>query len=94
PFRIEALLRDALEVYGDRPAALARELTKLHETVDRGTISSLMRGVSSGKAKGEYVVVIAGAERSPRGDLTGADADEEAGGNLDPDEDEVLSSMG
>jgi 16S rRNA (cytidine1402-2'-O)-methyltransferase len=93
PFRVEAFLRDALEVYGDRPAALARELTKLHETVDRGTISSLMQGVSSGKARGEYVIVIAGAgqglprdEAEPHGDAEDAETD--------PDEDEVLSSMG
>jgi 16S rRNA (cytidine1402-2'-O)-methyltransferase len=93
PFRIEAFLRDALEVYGDRPAALARELTKLHETVDRGTISSLMQGVSSGKARGEYVVVIAGADRGlPRDEVEPCDDAEESETN--PDEDEVLSSMG
>ncbi len=88
PFRIEAFLRDALEVYGDRPAALARELTKLHETVDRGTISSLMRGVSGGKAKGEYVVVIAGAERGAAGDRADIVEDAEEGDSeMDPDED-------
>ena len=97
PFRIEAFLRDALEVYGDRPAALARELTKLHETVDRGTISSLMQGISSGKARGEYVVVIAGAERGAGRDVAGAEEEgegEDGGEEMDPDEDEVLSSLG
>lgn len=62
-FRVESFLRDALEVFGDRPAALARELTKLHETVDRGTLSTLLQAVS-GKARGEYVVVIAGADKN------------------------------
>ncbi|MEA2575359.1 MAG: rRNA (cytidine1402-2-O)-methyltransferase [Chloroflexia bacterium] len=90
PFRIEAFLRDALEVYGDRPAALARELTKLHETVDRGTISSLIQSVASGKARGEYVVVIAGAERSAVRDSVESDEEGE-GEDIDPDEDEVLA---
>jgi 16S rRNA (cytidine1402-2'-O)-methyltransferase len=96
PFRIEAFLRDALEVYGDRPAALARELTKLHETVDRGTISSLMQGVSSGKARGEYVVVIAGVERGAGRDAAEREDVDEAIEYADPDEDEdeVLSSTG
>lgn len=62
PFRVESFLRDAIEVFGDRPAALARELTKLHETVERGTLSTLLAGVA-GKARGEYVIVIAGAEK-------------------------------
>jgi 16S rRNA (cytidine1402-2'-O)-methyltransferase len=60
PYRIEAFLRDALEVYGDREAALARELTKLHESVERGPISTLIERVKGVALKGEYVVVIAG----------------------------------
>ena len=98
PFRIEAFLRDALEVYGDRPAALARELTKLHETVDRGTISSLKQGIASGKARGEYVVVIAGVERGASRDAVEPEDAEDAGededeGELDLDGDPGLSSM-
>lgn len=61
PYRVEAFLRDALEVYGDREAALAHELTKLHESVERGTISTLIEKVTSSTLKGEYVIVIAGA---------------------------------
>src|SRR5688572_5130901 len=61
PYRVLPLLRDALEVYGDRPAALARELTKLYETVSRGTLSSLIRLLETKEPRGEYVVVIAGA---------------------------------
>jgi 16S rRNA (cytidine1402-2'-O)-methyltransferase len=34
PYRVAALLEDALAVYGDRPAALANDLTKFHEAVD------------------------------------------------------------
>jgi 16S rRNA (cytidine1402-2'-O)-methyltransferase len=61
PFRLEDFLRDALEVFEDRQAALAHELTKVYESVERGTISSLLRLVAASKPKGEYVVVIAGA---------------------------------
>ncbi len=63
PYRVEAFLRDALEVYGDRPAAVTRELTKLHETIERGTLSELLARVEKGKTRGEYVIVIGGAGR-------------------------------
>jgi 16S rRNA (cytidine1402-2'-O)-methyltransferase len=60
PYRLAAFLRDALEVYGDRPAALAHELTKLHESVERGSLSALLASVEQKGARGEYAVVIAG----------------------------------
>lgn len=63
PYRIEAFLQDALDVFGDRPAALAHELTKLHESVVRGTLAELLTSVQQAKPRGEYVVVIAGASR-------------------------------
>jgi 16S rRNA (cytidine1402-2'-O)-methyltransferase len=63
PYRLEALLRDAIEVFGDREAALANDLTKLFETVVRGTLSSLLEGLIGSKVRGEYIVVIAGAEQ-------------------------------
>ena len=62
PYRLEGFLKDALEVYGDREAALASELTKMFENVQRGTILSLLESVSKGKLKGEYIVVIAGRD--------------------------------
>jgi 16S rRNA (cytidine1402-2'-O)-methyltransferase len=62
PFRVKGLLADALEVYGDRPAAVARELTKIHEEVTRGTISSLLDAVLEKPPKGEVIVVIAGKD--------------------------------
>lgn len=62
PYRLAAFLEDALAVYGDRPAALANDLTKLYEKVERGTISSLLASLQAqeGKLKGEYIVVIGG----------------------------------
>ena len=61
PYRLEAFLQDALEVLGDREAAIANDLTKMFEFVQRGTISSLLQWVAQqSKLKGEFIVVIAG----------------------------------
>jgi 16S rRNA (cytidine1402-2'-O)-methyltransferase len=60
PYRIKAFLTDALEVYGNRKAALVRELTKMHEEVERGTLSELLELVEKTEPRGEYVIVIAG----------------------------------
>ncbi len=71
PYRVAAMLRDAAEVYGDRNAAVANDLTKRFESVQRGTLSSLADELEHGGAKGEYVVVIEGyggpVEREPAG---------------------------
>jgi len=60
PHRIREALTDALEVLGDRPAALARELTKLHEQFRRGTLGGLLQMGESDPPRGEIVLVIAG----------------------------------
>ncbi len=60
PYRIEAFLRDALAVFGDREAALACELTKMFESVKRSKLSELLEAASQGKLRGEYIIVIAG----------------------------------
>jgi len=60
PHRLRAFLADAIEVFGDRRAALAKELTKMFESVKRGALSELLTGLEE-KPKGEYVIVIEGA---------------------------------
>lgn len=60
PHRLHSFLQDALEVFGDRKAALANDLTKLYEHIWRGTLSSLVEGTAADKLKGEYIVAIAG----------------------------------
>jgi 16S rRNA (cytidine1402-2'-O)-methyltransferase len=68
PHRLATFLEDALVVYGDRDAALANDLTKFYETVQRGKLSDLLATVHEGKPRGEYVAVIAGASSpSPAG---------------------------
>ncbi len=64
PYRLHKLLKEALDVFGNRYGAVCKELTKLHETVTRGRISQLLDDLPE-KPKGEYVVVIAGAEYEP-----------------------------
>ncbi len=58
PYRLKAFLADALFVYGDRPAAIANELTKLYESVTQGRLSELLAGLEEEEPRGEYVVVI------------------------------------
>jgi 16S rRNA (cytidine1402-2'-O)-methyltransferase len=67
PYRLEAFLQDALEVFGDRDAAIANDLTKMFESVQRGTLSELVRQVGKEKPRGEYIVVVAGVgKESPK----------------------------
>lgn len=59
PHRLLNSLADAQEELGDRPAVVARELTKLHEEVLRGTLSGLLEELESRpNLKGEYVLVV------------------------------------
>jgi 16S rRNA (cytidine1402-2'-O)-methyltransferase len=60
PYRLKLFLQDAIEVFGDRPAALANELTKMYEEIQRGTLSELLALFDDEEPRGEYTVVIAG----------------------------------
>ncbi|HEV7701514.1 MAG TPA: 16S rRNA (cytidine(1402)-2'-O)-methyltransferase [Pyrinomonadaceae bacterium] len=58
PHRLANSLADCAEVLGDRPAGIARELTKLHEEIARGTLSQLAQRFVNKTVKGEIVLVI------------------------------------
>ncbi len=63
--RLAASLADMARVYGPRTAAVARELTKFHETVIRGPLDALASDPRLSRPKGEMVVVVGpGAERA------------------------------
>lgn len=63
PVRLERTLRQLAETFGeDRPAAVCREISKLHETVNRDTLGNLATFYAENKAKGEIVIVIQGIE--------------------------------
>ncbi|MBI3268242.1 MAG: 16S rRNA (cytidine(1402)-2'-O)-methyltransferase [Planctomycetes bacterium] len=61
PHRIRETLDDLAAVLGERPAALFRELTKLHEEAARGPLAELAAAASAREPRGEYVLVISGA---------------------------------
>jgi len=63
PHRIIRTLGELLAEFGDRPAAVCRELTKKFEEVRRGTLSSLLEGYQTLKPKGEYVLIVHGKEK-------------------------------
>src|SRR5262249_13013976 len=65
------LLGELVELFGpQRPAAVARELTKLHETVYRGTLAELAAATraKTEMARGEITLVVSGAPPEERGD--------------------------
>ncbi len=64
PHRILACLDDLAEVWGERPIALARELTKLHEEVLRGTAREVRALLHPDRTRGEMVLVLGGKTRA------------------------------
>jgi 16S rRNA (cytidine1402-2'-O)-methyltransferase len=76
PRRLVDALRDALGALGDRPACVARNLTKPHERFQRGPMSELIADLEAeGEVRGECTIVIGGA---PDGAGTLADAEDDA----------------
>ncbi|HPC95263.1 MAG TPA: 16S rRNA (cytidine(1402)-2'-O)-methyltransferase [Sedimentisphaerales bacterium] len=70
PYRLRKFLTEAMEVFGNRHAAVCKELTKMFERVTRGRLSELLDDLEE-NPKGEYVIVIAGAEYLDKTDPTG-----------------------
>ncbi len=67
PHRILASMEDAIICYGgDRQAVIAKEISKQHENIQRGTLAGLLQWLHSDKdlTKGEFVVVIQGDKTS------------------------------
>jgi 16S rRNA (cytidine1402-2'-O)-methyltransferase len=79
PYRLKAALADALEVFGDRHAALANDLTKMFERVDRGRLSELLRLCETTEPRGEYVLVVAGAGETGEPEDEGEEPEAETG---------------
>ena len=59
------MLKDVLDVLGDRRMVLARELTKLFEDIRRGRVSEILSRFSTVKTKGEFVVILEGGPSGP-----------------------------
>jgi 16S rRNA (cytidine1402-2'-O)-methyltransferase len=80
--RVAAALADIADVLGDPPVALARELTKFHEEVLRGTASEVAAAIAArGGVKGEITLVVAPPE--PAGMVDEGEIDEELAAALD-----------
>ena len=66
PRRLTDALRDAFSTLGDRPACLARNLTKRHERYQRATLSQLIAELEAeGEVRGEATILIGGATSAP-----------------------------
>jgi 16S rRNA (cytidine1402-2'-O)-methyltransferase len=64
PHRLLSALEDVRDTLGDRPMAVTRELTKLHEEVLRGTTSDLIQHFETNPPRGEVTLIIQGAEET------------------------------
>jgi 16S rRNA (cytidine1402-2'-O)-methyltransferase len=67
PHRIAESIAEALEILGDRPACLAREVTKLHEEFRRGKLSALAASLEERPARGEITLLIGPADPADAG---------------------------
>jgi len=65
PHRLLACLEDIHQVLGDREIAVARELTKIHEEIFRGTVMAACHHFAAKAPRGEFTLVVAGYEAQP-----------------------------
>ncbi len=66
PHRIIQTLDDMLEVFGNRRACVARELTKMFEEILRGSLEEILDKLEESKIAGEYVIVVEGQQEKER----------------------------
>ncbi len=74
PHKLISTLTDMLKVFGDREIALCKELTKLHETVIHTTFTKALESFETVSPKGEYVLIVSGAEKPKESEMTLEDA--------------------
>ncbi len=81
PHKLLRTLEDLLDALGDRPIALCREITKLHEQVVRTTLADAVSLYRETPPKGEFVLIVAGAAEASAEDSI-------------PSDDELLTRVG
>ena len=64
PHRVAECVREAVEILGDRPACLAREVTKLHEEFVRGKLSEIAAALDERPARGEITLILGPSDAS------------------------------
>lgn len=70
PHKLRMTLQDLYDALGDRRISLCRELTKVHEEVIRGKISDMIALYETQAPRGEYVLVVEGAKREEKSEVT------------------------
>lgn len=70
PHKLKATLRDMASTFGDREIALVKELTKIHESVVRTSLLRAQELFEDIPPKGEYVLIIAGADSEEKQPVT------------------------
>ena len=70
PHKLMRTLEDMLEYFGDRPIAVVREITKLHEETLRTTITGAIAHFTEKAPKGEFVLVVGGAPEQESEEIT------------------------
>lgn len=66
PSRLSSTLEDMLAVLGNRHTAIARELTKLHEEIYRGSLAEAREYFRLHEPRGEFTLVVAGNRKTPK----------------------------
>ena len=61
PHKLKTTLSDLLAALGDRPIALVREITKIHEEVVRTTLADAVAKYTAEEPRGEFVIIVGGA---------------------------------
>ncbi|HAG13193.1 MAG TPA: 16S rRNA (cytidine(1402)-2'-O)-methyltransferase [Ruminococcus sp.] len=74
PHKLLNTLRDMLDAFGDRSMTICRELTKLHEEVRKTTLADALAYYEQNAPRGEFVLVIAGADRMKEAEQPSLDA--------------------
>lgn len=64
PYRVSDTLENMLAIYGDRQVVLVRELTKLYEEYQRGSISELLEYIAENPLKGECLLIVSGQDQA------------------------------
>lgn len=66
PHKLKATLKDMLSYFGNREICIVKELTKIHETVMRTSLSSAIEYFETENPKGEYVLIVKGADKAEK----------------------------
>ncbi len=70
PHKLSATLSDMAKYWGNRNIALVKEITKIHETVERTTLFDAMEKYKDGSAKGEFVLIVEGKPEDEEKEIT------------------------